>query len=80
MNPLDGCITNTMERNWNLGKQGGVEEIVRRLGKSDREIEKRFNKDSILKSKTTRDHHYFLQPIKRLKSYLLCKEESQEQV
>jgi len=32
---------------------GGVEEIIKRLEKLEREIEERINKDNILKSKMT---------------------------
>ena len=53
----------------------GVEEGLERL---DREVEERINEDNMLKSKTTRDCHLSLWPSKRLKSYLLFREEPLE--
>jgi len=78
MSSLKGCITNTIERNWNSEKQGEVEEIVGKLEKSGSKVEEEINKDSALENKTTQDCHLFLQPIKRLESHLLFREESQE--
>jgi len=51
---------------------------VKRLEKLREEIEKKFNKDNILKSKIAQDPHLLLQFIKRLKVYLLCREKPQE--
>ena len=58
--------------------QQGVEGIVERLGKLEKEIEERIEEDNMLKSKTTWDHCLSLQPIKRLESHLLCRGEFQE--
>jgi len=52
--------------------------VGERLERSDREVEKRFDEDNMLESKMTRDHYLSLQPIKRLKSYLLFRKKPQE--
>jgi len=50
--------------------------VVKGLERSDREIEEElFDKDNMLESKTTQDHRLSLQPIKRLKSHLLFRED-----
>jgi len=51
---------------------------VRRIRKLEKEIEERFNKDNILKSKIARGHHFSLQLIRKLKSHLSFREELQE--
>jgi len=40
-----------MEGNWDAKKQGDIKEIVRRLGKLEREIEEGIDKDNVLKNK-----------------------------
>ena len=65
-----------MEINWNLEKQGDVEEIVARLRKSEKEVEKEIDEDNMLESKMAQDCHFFLQPIKRLESYIYCLEKN----
>jgi len=45
------------------------------LGK---EIEERFDEDNVFEGKMTQDHHFSLQPIKRLKSHLSFRGELQE--
>jgi len=69
---------NAMEGNWNLEKQEGVEKIVEKLEKSEREVREKIDEDSMLKSKITQDYCLFLWPIKRLESHLLCRREFQE--
>jgi len=57
-------------------KYRGVVEGLERL---DREMkEEVFDEDNILKSKMTQDHCLSLQPIKRLESHILFREEPQE--
>jgi len=49
---------------------------VKGLERSDKEIEEElFDKDNMLKSKITRDCYFSLQPIKRLESHLLFRED-----
>jgi len=48
------------------------------LERSDREVEKRFDKDNILKGKMTRDCCLSLWPIKRLEDHLSFREEPQK--
>jgi len=45
---------------------------VRRVRKLGRKIEKRFDEDNVLESKTTQDYRLSLQFDKRLKNCLLC--------
>jgi len=52
--------------------------VGERLERLDREVEERFDEDNMLESKTTRDHYLSLQPIKKLKSYLLFRKKPQE--
>ena len=53
--------------------------VVEGLERSDKEIEEElFDEDNVLESKTTRDRCLFLQPSKRLESYLLFREEHLE--
>jgi len=53
--------------------------VVEGLERSDRETkEEVFDKDNVLESKTTQDCCLSLQPIKRLESHLLFREEPQE--
>jgi len=51
---------------------------VKRLEKLREKIEKKFDKDNMLKSKIAQDPHLLLQLIKRLKVYLSCREKPQE--
>jgi len=39
--------------NWILEKRDDIEEAVRRVRKLEREVEERFDKDNVLKSKMT---------------------------
>ena len=56
--------------------RGVVEGLERSGRESDREIEEElFDEDNVLESKTTRDRHLSLWPIKRLESHLLLREE-----
>jgi len=50
--------------------------VVEGLERSDREMkEELFDEDNTLESKTTRDRHLSLQPIKRLESHLSFRED-----
>jgi len=55
-----------VDGNWNLEEQEDVEELGRRTEKLRREAVGRLNENNALKSKTTQDHHLYLQPSKRL--------------
>jgi len=48
------------------------------MEKVRRDAEGRLDEDNMLKGKTTRDHHLFLQPSKRLETCLSCKGGFQE--
>jgi len=53
--------------------------VVEGLERSDREMkEEVFDEDNMLESKTTQDRCLSLQPIKRLESHILFREEPQE--
>jgi len=46
---------------------------VRKVRKSGREVEGRFNEDNALEDKMTQNYCLSLQPSKRLESHLSCK-------
>ena len=46
-------IVITVAGNWILEKRDDIEEAVRRVRKLEREVEERFDKDNVLKSKMT---------------------------
>jgi len=53
--------------------------VVEGLERSNREMkEEVFDKDNVLESKMTQDCYLSLQPIKRLESHILFREEPQE--
>ena len=53
--------------------------VVEGLERSEREMkEEVFDEDNMLESKTTQDRCLSLQPIKRLESHILFREEPQE--
>jgi len=49
--------------------------VVKRLKRSNRKIEKRFNEDNMLKRRLTQDQLLSLLLIKRLMSHLLFRED-----
>jgi len=53
-------------------------EVVERLERSNKEIGKRFDKDDMLERRLTQDQLLSLLSIRRLKSYLLFRENPQE--
>ena len=75
---MQSHITIVVEGNWTLKKREDIEEVKRRIEKVKRDAEGRLDEDNTLKGKTTRDHHLFLQPSKRLETCLLCKGGFQE--
>jgi len=46
-------IAITVAENWILEKRDDIGEVVRRVRKLEREVEERFDKDNMLKSKMT---------------------------
>jgi len=62
-----------VEGNWNLEEQEDIEEVKRRTEKLRRETVRRLDEDNVLKSKTTRDCRFCLQPSKRLETQPSCK-------
>jgi len=53
-------------------------EVVKRLERSNKEIGKRFDKDDMLERRLTQDQLLSLLSIRRVKSYLLFRENPQE--
>jgi len=53
-------------------------EVVKRLKRSNRKVEKRFDEDDILKRRLTQDQLLSLLLIKRLMSHLLFREDPQK--
>ena len=70
---LWSCITTAVEGNWNLEEWEDIKEIERRTEKLRRKAAGRLDKDNTLESKITQDHHFYLQPSKRLKIWPSCK-------
>jgi len=66
--PLWSCIAMAVEGNWNLKEQEDIEEAERRIKKLRREAAGRLDENNALKSKTTRDRRFCLQPSKRLET------------
>jgi len=66
-------IAMAVEGNWNLEERENIEEVKSRTEKLRRETVRRLNEDNVLKSKTTRDCHFCLQPSKRFETQPSCK-------
>jgi len=71
-------ITIAREENWVLKEWEDVKEVERGIKKLEKEVKRRIDKDNTLESKTAWDHYLSLQPIKRLESHLLFREEPWE--
>jgi len=57
-----------VEGNWNLEEQEDIKEVERGTEKLKREVTRRLDKDNVLESKMTQNHHLYLQPSKRLET------------
>jgi len=71
-------IATAVEGNWTLEEWKDIEKVEREIEKMKKEAKGRLDEDNTLKSKTTRDRHLLLQPIKRLEAHLSCKGGFQE--